>query len=259
MGFTVRDKVVVVTGAAGGIGKALAQRFVRDGAKAVVLTDLDGDGARRAADEVAGPAIGLELDVTDAAAVAALVDRVEAEHGPIDLYCSNAGVALGAGLGDAADWATSWQVHVLAHVHVADVLLPRMAERGAGQLVITASAAGLLTNMDSAPYSVTKHGSVALAEWLNIRYRGHGVGVSCLCPQAVRTAMTASEGDDSATLAAGGMLEPEDVAESVTAALAQDRFLILPHPEVAEFEVRRAGDRDRWLRGMASVFARLRG
>jgi NAD(P)-dependent dehydrogenase (short-subunit alcohol dehydrogenase family) len=251
--------VAVVTGGAGGIGRALARRFAREGARAVAVADLDEEGARRVAAELDCPvALHAGVDVTDAAAVAALVDRVEREAGPIDLWCSNAGVAVGADLGGDADWERCWQVHVMAHVHVARSLLPRMAARGRGHLLVTASAAGLLTQMDAAPYTVTKHGSVALAEWLAIRYGDDGVTVSCLCPQGVRTAMTAREGADSAVLAAGALLEPEDVADAVVAALADGRFLVLPHPEVAEFERRRAADRDRWLAGMRRLRTRLR-
>ena len=178
------------------------------------------------------------------------MDRVEEQLGPVDLWCSNAGVALGLDLGTDGDWERSFAVHVLAHVHLARVLAPRMAARGRGHLLLTASAAGLLTNMDSAPYSVTKHGTVALAEWLAIRWGDAGVGVSCLCPQGVRTAMTEGMGAGSSVLAAGALLEPAEVAEAVVRGLADDRFLILPHPEVAEFERRRAADRDRWLAGM---------
>src|SRR6266508_2060437 len=203
------------------------------GAGAVVVADLDEPGARRVARELAcATPLGAGLDVTDPAAVAALVDRVEREVGPVDLWCSNAGVALGPDLGSDEDWHRSFQVHVMAHVNVARSLLPRMAARGRGHLLVTASAAGLLTNMDAAAYSVTKHGSVALAEWLAIRYGDDGVTVSCLYP--------------------------EDVADAVVDALADGRFLILPHPEVAEFERRRAADRDRWLAGMRRVRARLR-
>ena len=194
--------------------------------------------------------LGAGLDVTDQAAVAGLVDRVEEQLGPVDLWCSNAGVALGRDLGTDGDWERSFAVHVLAHVHLARVLAPRMAARGRGHLLLTASAAGLLANLDSAPYSVTKHGTVALAEWLAIRWGDAGVGVSCLCPQGVRTAMTEGMGAGSSVLAAGALLEPAEVAEAVVRGLADDRFLILPHPEVAEFERRRAADRDRWLAGM---------
>ena len=253
--MNLQGAVAVVTGGARGIGRALAERFAAEGAAGVVVADLDHDGAERVAAGLGAPAaaLGVGLDATDPAAVAGLVERVEADLGPVDLWCSNAGVALGRDLGDDGDWERSFAVHVLAHVYVARVLLPRMAARGRGHLLLTASAAGLLTNMDSAPYSVTKHGTVALAEWLAIRWGDAGVGVSCLCPQGVRTAMTEGLGPGSSVLAAGALLEPGAVVRG----LAEGRFLILPHPEVAEFERRRAADRDRWLAGMRRAKARL--
>jgi NAD(P)-dependent dehydrogenase (short-subunit alcohol dehydrogenase family) len=258
--MNLQGAVTVVTGGARGIGRALAGRFAAEGARAVVVADLDGAGAGRVAAGLGCPSpLGVALDVTDPAAVAGLVDRVEAELGPVDLWCSNAGVALGRDLGGEDDWARSFAVHVLAHVHLARALAPRMAARGRGHLLLTASAAGLLANMDSAPYSVTKHGTVALAEWLAIRWGDAGVKVSCLCPQGVRTAMTEGMDARSSVLAAGPLLEPEAVAGAVVAGLAEERFLILPHPEVAEFERRRAADRDRWLAGMRRARARPGG
>jgi NAD(P)-dependent dehydrogenase (short-subunit alcohol dehydrogenase family) len=258
--MNLQGAVTVVTGGAGGIGRALAERFAAEGARAVVVADLDGREAARVAAGLACPSpLGAGLDVTDQAAVAGLVDRVEEQLGPVDLWCSNAGVALGRDLGTDGDWERSFAVHVLAHVHLARVLAPRMAARGRGHLLLTASAAGLLTSMDSAPYSVTKHGTVALAEWLAIRWGDAGVGVSCLCPQGVRTAMTEGMGAGSSVLAAGALLEPAEVAEAVVGGLADGRFLILPHPEVAEFERRRAADRDRWLAGMRRARGRLSG
>jgi NAD(P)-dependent dehydrogenase (short-subunit alcohol dehydrogenase family) len=225
----------------------------------VVVADLDGPGAKRV-----GRA-GLPL----AARGRAGRDRPGGGGPPGRPGRGGAGAGrpvvlqrrggAGPGLGDGGDWERSFAVHVLAHVHVARVLLPRMAARGRGHLLLTASAAGLLTNMDSAPYSVTKHGTVALAEWLAIRWGDAGVGVSCLCPQGVRTAMTEGMGAGSSVLAAGALLEPEEVAEAVVRGLADGRFLILPHPEVATFERRRAADRDRWLAGMRRARAHLGG
>jgi NAD(P)-dependent dehydrogenase (short-subunit alcohol dehydrogenase family) len=256
--MNLQGAVTVVTGGARGIGRALAERFAAEGAAGVVVADLDREGAERVAATLGVPAaLGVGLDVTDPAAVAGLVGRIEDELGPVDLWCSNAGVALGRDLGDDGDWERSFAVHVLAHVHLARELAPRMAARGRGHLLLTASAAGLLTNMDSAPYSVTKHGTVALAEWLAIRWGDAGVGVSCLCRQGVRTAMTEGMGAGSSVVADGALLEPEEVAEAVVGGLADGRFLILPHPEVATFERRRAADRDRWLAGMRRVRARL--
>ena len=257
--MNLQGAVAVVTGGAGGIGRALAVRFAREGARAVVVADLDEPGARRVAGELEGAtALPVGLDVTDPGAVAGLVERVERELGPVDLWCSNAGVALGRDLGDDRDWQRSFDVHVMAHVHVARFLLPRMAARGRGHLLVTASAAGLLTHMDAAAYSVTKHGSVALAEWLAIRHGDQGITVCCLCPQWVRTPMLEQEGVSPAVRAAGGLLEPDEVAGAVVEALADGRFLVLPHPEVAEFERRRAADRDRWLGGMRRARARQR-
>jgi len=255
----VRGAVVVVTGGASGIGAALARRFAADGAAAVVLADLDRAGAAAVAGDLPEP-VGhpLALDVTDEPAVAAAVAWVEEQVGPIDLWCSNAGVTSGPGLGDDPDWERCWRVHVHAHVLAARHVLPRMVARGRGQLLVTASAAGLLTELDTAPYPVTKHASVALAEWLAIRHGADGIGVACLCPQGVATPMLAGAPAGSATLAAGPVLSPEQVAGAVAEALAAGRFLILPHPEVAEYERRRAADRDRWLAGMRRLRARLR-
>jgi len=249
--------VVVVTGGASGIGRALALRLADEGASAVIVADLDHDGAARVAVEIGSAGVGIGVDVAIESDLAGLVDRVEREYGPIDVWCSNAGIGRGDGLGHDEDWERSFRIHVMAHVFAARCVLPGMASRGRGHFLITASAAGLLIQMDSAPYSVTKHGSVALAEWLAIRYGGTGVGFSCLCPQGVRTPMMAAAGPESATLAAGGMIEPEQVAEAVVGAIRDGHFLVLPHPEVADYERRRAADRDRWLVGMRRVAAKL--
>jgi NAD(P)-dependent dehydrogenase (short-subunit alcohol dehydrogenase family) len=254
--------VVVVTGGASGIGRALAQRVAADGARAVVVIDRDAARATDVAASLGGVGVGVgvarALDVSDEAAVARTIEEITATVGEIDIWCSNAGVPTARGLGRDADWDLGFRVHVLAHVYVARHLLPRMAARGRGHLLVTASAAGLLTEMDTAPYSVTKHGAVALAEWLAIEYGDRGVSVSCLCPQGVRTPMTAGFDDTSATLAAGGLIEPSDVADAVIEAWREGRFLILPHLEVAEYERRRTADRDRWLAGMRRLRARLR-
>jgi NAD(P)-dependent dehydrogenase (short-subunit alcohol dehydrogenase family) len=256
----LKDAVTVVTGGASGIGAALARRLAADGARTVVVADVDADrAAALAADLPAGVGMPVSLDVADEAAVAEAVMRVEAQAGPIDVWCSNAGVASRPGLGDDEDWQRCWRLHVHAHVLAARHVLPRMLDRGAGHLMITASAAGLLTEADTAPYAVTKHGSVAIAEWLAIRYGDRGVAFSCLCPQGVRTPMLAGAPANSATLAAGEVIPPEQVAEAVIQAWRDGRFLILPHPEVAEYERRRAADRDRWLAAMRRLRARLRG
>ena len=257
-GTQVAGAVAVITGGAGGIGRALAQRFAADGARAVVIADLDTDAAASVAAALPVESLGIGLDVTDEIAVRAAIDAIEERFGPIDLYCSNAGVGGAAGLGTDEQWDLAYRVHVLAHVYLARHLVPRMVRRGSGHVMITASAAGLLTEMDTAPYSATKHGSVAIAEWLAIMHGGDtGVSFSCLCPQGVRTAMTAGFTEGNAVVAAGAFLEPAEVADAVVAAFTEGRFLILPHPEVAEYERRRAVDRDRWLGGMRRVRAKL--
>jgi NAD(P)-dependent dehydrogenase (short-subunit alcohol dehydrogenase family) len=256
----VAGAVIVVTGGASGIGRALARRFAAEGARAVVVADRNAEGAAAVAEELPVETLAIGLDVTDENAVVAALDQIEAQFGPIDIYCSNAGVGGAAGLGTNAQWELAYQVHVMAHVYIARNLVSRMIARGSGHVMVTASAAGLLTEMDTAPYSATKHGSVSIAEWMSIIYGGEtGVSFSCLCPQGVRTAMTAGFREGNAVVAAGSFLDPEQVADAVMAAYDEGRFLILPHPEVAEYERRRAVDRDRWLGGMRRVFAKLHG
>ncbi len=253
----IQGAVVVVTGGASGIGRAMAQRFAADGAAKVIIADLDGAGAELVAAEIDGQAA--QIDVTDEAAMVSLIERTEAEVGPIDLWCGNAGIGTASGLElDNGGWSQIWEVNVMAHVIAARHLVPRWIERGSGHLLITASAAGLLTNLGDAAYSVTKHGAVALAEWVAVTHGGSGIGVSCLCPQGVRTPMTEAEGELAIEVVqAMGMIEPEEVADAVAAGLARNDFLILPHPEVATYEQRRAGDRARWLTGMQKLQAAI--
>jgi NAD(P)-dependent dehydrogenase (short-subunit alcohol dehydrogenase family) len=243
----IRDRVVVVTGGGRGIGAALCRRFQAGGARALVVADLDGDNARAVAAEVGGLAV--PTDVTSESAVQALVGRALEAHGRIDVYCSNAGVAYGGGP-EAPDeaWQRSWEVHAMAHVYAARALLPRMLEQGEGYLLGTVSAAGLLNHIAAAPYAVTKAAGLSFLEWLSIAYGDRGIRVSALCPQGVRTAMLGREGERS--FLSEGALEPEEVAEVVVRGLRDERFLVLPHPEVAEYVTRRATDPDRWLRGM---------
>jgi NAD(P)-dependent dehydrogenase (short-subunit alcohol dehydrogenase family) len=243
----VKDQVVVVTGGASGIGRALCRRFAADGARKVVVVDRDGDGAAAVAREIGGDS--RRVDVARESEIAELIEHTERVHGPIALFCSNAGIGVPGGA-EAPDteWQRIWEINVMSHVYAARHLIPRMAQRGGGYLLNTASAAGLLTQIGSAPYAVTKHAAVALAEWIAIEHGHQGIKVSVLCPQAVRTAMTASNPDGVASV--DGMIEPEQVAEVVTEALAQERFLVLPHPEVATYIQRKAGDYDRWIRGM---------
>ena len=248
---------IVVTGAASGIGRSMAQRFAADGAGTLVIADTDGDGSAAVAAEL--DARCEVLDVTDESAVVDLIERTESEAGDIDLWCGNAGIAANGGVElDNDIWNSTWNINVMAHVIAARHLVPRWIERGGGHLLLTASAAGLLTNLGTAPYAVTKHGCVALAEWIAITYAEHGIGVSCLCPQGVRTPMTAAEGELAIEVVkAMGMIEPDQVADAVASGLAKDDFLILPHPEVALYERRRAGDRRRWLTGMQKLRASL--
>lgn len=254
----LNGKTIVLTGAASGIGAAMARRFAEESPGALVLVDID-PGVRRIAEELG--ATGAIADVSVGDAVEHLVADVRSDHGHIDLFCSNAGIATGAGIDASPDtWQRTWDVNVMAHVHAARAVLPGMLERGAGYLLNTASAAGLLTNIGDAPYSVTKHAAVALAEWISVTYGDRGVKVSCLCPQGVRTPMLLGGVDDghlgAHLVAAQGLIEPEECAEAVIAGLREERFLILPHPEVAEYVSFKANDIDKWLRGMRKLQTR---
>jgi len=249
--MNLQDKVVVVTGGANGIGRALCKRFAAEGARGVVVSDLDFDAASQVAAEINGLAV--KTDVASEADVIALVAKASEAFGPIDLFCSNAGIGGIPGFEQVSNeaWQRIWEVNVMAHIHAARAVLPQMIERGSGYLLNTASAAGLLTQIGSAPYSVTKHAAVAFAEWLAITYGARGIKVSCLCPQGVKTnLLMASAEAGAAGFLLAGAIEPEDAAEAVVRGLAEEKFLILPHPEVAEYFQRKAGDYDRWLRGM---------
>ena len=248
-------KVIVVTGGASGIGRALCERFAAEGAQQVVVADLNGEGAAAVAEGIGG--VSRKVDVGVEADLAALIDHTESEHGPIDLFCSNAGIGLGEGLAEPdAVWDAIWRVNTMAHVWAARHLVPRMIARGGGYLLNTASAAGLLTQIGSVTYAVTKHAAVALAEWIAITHGRDGIKVSVLCPQAVRTAMTA---DGPGVAGVDGMIEPEQAADAVVEALREERFLVLPHPEVAEYMRRKATDYDRWLHGMRRLQERFVG
>lgn len=255
-------KCVVVTGAAGGIGAALARRFAAEGTRGIVVADREAHGieavARRIS-ETGCEAIAVPCDVTKESQLQSLIDATEARFGPIDLFCSNAGViSLGGAEAPDHDWRVSLDVNVMAHVYAARILVPRMLERGGGYLLQTASAAGLLTQLGSAPYSVTKHAALALAEWLAITYGDQGLKVSVLAPQAVRTAMTAGV-VDGGVAGVDGMLEPDAVADVVVAGLEAESFLILPHPRVLEYFQRKASDYERWLNGMRRLQTQFGG
>lgn len=258
-------QVAVVTGGASGIGRAMAERFLREGARGVVVADLDATGAQAVAAPWDDRALGLGCDVTDPEGLGGVLAAAVDAFGPVDLFCANAGVAVGDDeQSDDAVWDLAFDVNVRAHVLAARLLVPGWLERGSGYFLTTASAAGLLTQVGSAPYSVTKHAAVAFAEWLSVTYGDRGLRVSCLCPMGVDTPMLSDgfageDGTPSQATAvvrgAGAVLSPDDVAEVVVAGLADERFLILPHPEVATFEQRRTADRDRWIAGMRRVQA----
>ena len=245
---------MVVTGGGGGIGGALCRRFAADGARQVVVSDIDREAAAAVAAEIGGAAV--RADVTVESDVASLVRGIEATHGRVDIYCSNAGIAVGGGpeASDAA-WRQSWDVHVMAHVYAARALLPGMLARGEGYLVGTISAAALLNHVLAAPYAVTKAAGLSFFEWMAIAYYDQGIRLSVVCPQGVRTAMLAQEGERNFLTA--GALDPEQVADAVANGIHDERFLILPHADVGEFFLRKASDYDRWLRGMRRLRGRI--
>jgi NAD(P)-dependent dehydrogenase (short-subunit alcohol dehydrogenase family) len=251
----------VVTGGAGGIGRALIRRFAAEGARAIVVADRALEPARAIAAEVDGRAV--ELDAGDEHSVRALIVAAEAANGPIDIFISNAGVPGGMGGPETSDaeWDEAWRVNVMAHVWAARALAPAMVARGEGYLINTASAAGLLTQVSSLVYSVTKHAAVSLAEWLAIEYGEQGVRVSCICPQGVRTPMLDLAMEDpagAAALTAGGLIEPEDVADAVIAGIRAEQLLILPHENVRKFLAIKGTDPERWLNGMRRLVREAR-
>ncbi len=262
----LNETVIVVTGGGSGIGAAMCRRFAAERPRHIVVVDRDAAGAEATVAALTETGIGataVTLDVADAEQTEDLIARTRADHGEIDLFCANAGIGSAAGI-DADDrvWESMWQINVHAHVIAARALLPAWLDRGRGYLLTTASAAGLLTNLGDAPYSVTKHAAVALAEWLSITYGDRGITVSCLCPQGVNTPLLFGDADGALAtevVKAQRILEPETVADVVAAAVADERFLILPHEEVAGYEQARAGDRERWLRAMRRMQAGLDG
>jgi NAD(P)-dependent dehydrogenase (short-subunit alcohol dehydrogenase family) len=262
----LEGKVAVVTGGAGGIGRALAWKFVEEGAKGVVISDLDADRTQAVASEIGDRVAAFAADVSDQEQTEALIAHAETTFGPVDLFCANAGVAVGVMLeDDEAVWDTAFGVNIRSHIYAAKALVPGWLERGSGYFLTTASAAGIVSQIGSAPYAVTKHAAVAFAEWLSITYGDHGVGVSCLAPMGVNTNMlNAGAGDDGVTAgdvvrAAGMVVEPEQVADDVVAGLREERFLILPHPEVLTYLQRKASDYDRWIAGMRRLQAAVTG
>ena len=252
----IADKVVIVTGGANGIGKALCERFHAEGAKVVVVADLEEENAQVVADAIGGEAFG--VNVRDEAQIAAMVEAVESRHGRVDLFCSNAGIIAGDG---EPWWATSasndtwqamWEVHVMAHIYASRACLPGMIERGSGYFLNTVSAAGLLNQIGDAAYSTTKHAALGFAEALAITHRDDGIKVSALCPQAVATRMI-GDSKDGASAGVDGVLTPQQVADEVMQGLAAEQFLILPHKEVITYRERKTADYDRWLGGMSKL------
>jgi NAD(P)-dependent dehydrogenase (short-subunit alcohol dehydrogenase family) len=249
---------IVVTGGASGIGRACALRFAEEGAR-VTVADLDEEGAQATADETNG--IAVRTDVGRQEELHALIERAEREA-PIDVFFSNAGITGAPGgppdLQDD-DWDLLWRVNVMSHIWAARMLLPTMLERGEGYLVSTASAAGLLTQLGALGYATTKHAAVAVAEWLDITYRDQGIRVSCLCPQFVNTPMVTEGLDVDKLRQIADIIEPEQVADEVVEAITEERFLILPHPEVGKYMRNRGTDHARWLQGMRQLQAQLGG
>lgn len=246
----ISNRTVVVTGAASGIGRALAKSFAQSGARAVICADVNGDGAQETADSING--IAYTVDVSKEEQIRSLIEATETDHGSIDIFCSNAGIAIEGGPEvDNEQWQRIWDINTMSHVWAARHVVPKMIERGCGYLLNTSSAAGLLSQIGSAPYAVTKHAAVGLAEWLALTYGDQGIRVSVLCPQAVRTEMT--RGLEDAVASIDGMLDPEPVAEACLQAIRDERFLVLPHPEVLQYMRNKTNDYDRWIAGMRKL------
>ena len=251
----IEGKVAIVTGAASGIGRAMAERFTALGAEQVVVADVTEDVLQEVADFIGADAV--VTDVSDENAVKTLVDITEDRYGQIDILCSNAGIMVKGGPEVAnEDWDRIWQINVMAHVYAARAALPGMIQRGEGYILNTASAAGLLTQVGSAPYAVTKHAAVGFAEWLAVTYGDRGLKVSVLCPQAVRTGMSA-QGSAEGVASLDGQMEPEELCDYVVEAIYNENFLVLPHPEVLTYIQRKTSDYDRWLRGMRRLQAQF--
>ena len=251
--MNVKDKIIFVTGGAHGIGKGLCQRFADEGAKKIIVADLDLANAKNVADEVRG--LAFNLDVSDEAQVKDVVGRVLNEFGQIDLVCSNAGIAGAAGSLEVsnADWQKIYEVNVLSHLYLARAVFPSMIEKGAGYFLLTVSAAGLLTHFEAAPYSVSKHAALALAENLAIEFHDKGIRISCLCPQGVKTAMIASADDEPENFLMAEAISVEECADAVIKGLENEKFLILPHAEVGQYIVNKAENYDRWLHSLRKI------
>jgi NAD(P)-dependent dehydrogenase (short-subunit alcohol dehydrogenase family) len=252
----LKNKVVVVTGGGSGIGRALCRRFSAEGANGIVVSDVNAAAAAAVADEIDGMAV--EANVGHESDVKHLVNQALAKYGVIDCFCSNAGILIDGGEEKSdAEWQRIWEINVMSHIYAARAVLPGMLARGDGYLLQTVSAAGLLTTIGSAPYSVTKHAALGFAEWLSMTYGDRGIKVSALCPQGVRTDMLLNDGSGVAAFLKQTALDPEQVADAVVKGFAEERFLILPHPIVGEYFQHKATDYDRWLRGMRRLQATI--
>jgi len=251
--MNIKDKIILVTGGANGIGKALCERFAEEGAKKIIVADLDLANAQKVADDINGLAI--ELDVSDETQVKQTVERTLKEFGQIDLVCSNAGIGGAEGCLEIANdvWQKIYEVNVLSHLYLSRAVFPSMIERSAGYFLITASAAGLLTHPTAAPYVVTKHAAVAFAEWLSIAYFDAGIRVSCLCPQGVKTNLIASAEGEPENFLMAEAITAEECANVVIEGLESEKFLILPHAEVAQYIVNKAENYDRWLHSLRKI------
>jgi NAD(P)-dependent dehydrogenase (short-subunit alcohol dehydrogenase family) len=254
----LQDKIVVITGAGSGIGRALAVRFHAQGAKQIICADINIDNAQQTADMIGG--VAMMADVSREQDTARIIEDTETSIGPIDLFCCNAGVGLGQSIDSPnTEWQAVWDINVMSHVYAARHLVPRMVKRGGGYFLNTSSAAGLLNQIGGAAYGVTKHAAVGFGEWLAIHHQHEGIGVSMLCPQAVRTAMTAVDNDAVAAAANNGMIEPEELADTVVEELRKESFLILPHPIVREYMQNKTSNYDRWIAGMNKLMRKITG
>jgi len=254
----LKDKIIVVTGAASGIGRAMAIRFKAEGAKQVVAVDINIDGAEATAELIGG--VAMSADVSKEEDIQRVIEATEDTIGPIDLFCSNAGVGMAESINSAnKEWQMSWDINVMSHVYASRHLLPRMISRGGGYFLNTSSAAGLLNQIGGAAYGVTKHAAVGFGEWLAIHHQHQGIKVSMLCPQAVRTPMTDNDNDATAAAASNGMIEPEELCDTVVEGLRSETFMILPHPVVLDYMRNKTNNYDRWIGGMNKLMKKIVG
>jgi len=254
----LKDKIIVVTGAASGIGRAMAIRFKAEGAKQVVAVDINIDGAEATAELIGG--VAMSADVSKEEDIQRVIEATEDTIGPIDLFCSNAGVGMAESINSAnKEWQMSWDINVMSHVYASRHLLPRMISRGGGYFLNTSSAAGLLNQIGGAAYGVTKHAAVGFGEWLAIHHQHQGIKVSMLCPQTVRTPMTDNDNDATAAAASNGMIEPEELCDTVVEGLRSETFMILPHPIVLDYMRNKTSNYDRWIGGMNKLMKKIAG